>query len=355
MASIYRSRDKWRVQIRRSGQSAISETFDTKQQAQRWARDMEVKMDKTILTPAPLRVTIADLADTYLSQVDLPKHSTKLRTIKRLRERMGTLRLAELTRQSVTSYIQQRENEGAGPATLIHDFTYLQTVLRFGGVMCDVEEAADVALLRVRAAKDILKHSGRVKDADQRERRPSDAELEKLKNEFLAPSKSAAKNLMSIWDITLFAIATAMRLGEILRITWEDFDKAGRMILIRDRKDPKKKEGNHQRVPLLSGHFKFDGEIIDPVEIMLRRSYRRGIIFPYNRVSVSKKFQAGATACGIKDLRFHDLRHDGVSRLFEAGYDIPRVALVSGHKKWETLRKYTNLRPESLHEPRADV
>jgi site-specific recombinase XerD len=72
-------------------------------------------------------------------------------------------------------------------------------------------------------------------------------------------------------------------------------------------------------------------------------------------VSVSKKFQAGATACGIKDLRFHDLRHDGVSRLFEAGYDIPRVALVSGHKKWETLRKYTNLRPESLHEPRADV
>lgn len=51
----------------------------------------------------------------------------------------------------------------------------------------------------------------------------------------------------------------------------------------------------------------------------------------------------------IEDLRFHDLRHEGTSRLFEAGLSIERVALVTGHKDWRMLRRYTNLKPEDLH------
>jgi len=51
---------------------------------------------------------------------------------------------------------------------------------------------------------------------------------------------------------------------------------------------------------------------------------------------------------GIEELHFHDLRHEGTSRLFEAGFDIPKVALVTGHKDWRMLRRYTNLRPEHL-------
>jgi hypothetical protein len=51
----------------------------------------------------------------------------------------------------------------------------------------------------------------------------------------------------------------------------------------------------------------------------------------------------------IRDLRFHDLRHEATSRLFEAGLTIEQVALVTGHKDWKMLRQYTNLRPEALH------
>ena len=51
----------------------------------------------------------------------------------------------------------------------------------------------------------------------------------------------------------------------------------------------------------------------------------------------------------IKDLHFHDLRHEGTSRLFEAGFAIEQVALVTGHKDWKMLRRYTHLKPESLH------
>jgi hypothetical protein len=43
------------------------------------------------------------------------------------------------------------------------------------------------------------------------------------------------------------------------------------------------------------------------------------------------------------------LRHEATSRLFEAGLTIERVALVTGHRDWKMLRRYTNFRPESLH------
>jgi len=51
----------------------------------------------------------------------------------------------------------------------------------------------------------------------------------------------------------------------------------------------------------------------------------------------------------IEDLHFHDLRHEGTSRLFEAGFSIEQVSLVTGHKDWKMLRRYTHLKPEALH------
>jgi site-specific recombinase XerD len=51
----------------------------------------------------------------------------------------------------------------------------------------------------------------------------------------------------------------------------------------------------------------------------------------------------------IIDLHFHDLRHEATSRLFEAGLTIEQVPLVTGHKDWKMLKRYTQLRPESLH------
>ena len=55
-------------------------------------------------------------------------------------------------------------------------------------------------------------------------------------------------------------------------------------------------------------------------------------------------------ALAIPDLHFHDLRHEGVSRMFEAGYAIQQVAVVSGHKSWNQLKRYTQIKPESLHD-----
>lgn len=55
------------------------------------------------------------------------------------------------------------------------------------------------------------------------------------------------------------------------------------------------------------------------------------------------------TKLRINDLHFHDLRHEATSRLFEQGYQIQEVAIVTGHRSWDMLKRYTQLRPESLH------
>jgi integrase len=67
-------------------------------------------------------------------------------------------------------------------------------------------------------------------------------------------------------------------------------------------------------------------------------------IFPYSAESVSTSWTRACKILGIEDLHFHDLRHEGVSRLFEMDWDIPRVASVSGHRDWNSMRRYTHLR-----------
>ena len=123
------------------------------------------------------------------------------------------------------------------------------------------------------------------------------------------------------------------------------------MLLIRDRKDPRRKSGNNQRIPLLDATGYDAVAIIEEQRAFARNSCSR--IFPYNGRSVGTAFRRQCRALNIDDLHFHDLRHEGTSRLFEAGFPIEQVSLVTGHKDWKMLRRYTHLKPESLHEPRA--
>ena len=73
-------------------------------------------------------------------------------------------------------------------------------------------------------------------------------------------------------------------------------------------------------------------------------------IFPHNHKSAGTAFTRACAVLGIVDLHFHDLRHEGTSRLFEAELQIQQAALVTGHKDWKMLKRYTHIRPESLHD-----
>ena len=119
------------------------------------------------------------------------------------------------------------------------------------------------------------------------------------------------------------------------------------MLTIRDRKDPREKRGNDQRIPLLSVSG-FDALALIEEQRSIRAN-EDDRIFPYYHRSAGTAFTRACKDLAIKALHFHDLRHEGTSRLFEAGFAIEQVALVTGHKDWKMLRRYTHLKPESLH------
>ena len=104
--------------------------------------------------------------------------------------------------------------------------------------------------------------------------------------------------------------------------------------MVRDMKNPGEKAGNDVWCDL-------PPEALRIVKAMPRCA---GAIFPFGPDAISAAFTRAGKLLEISDLHFHDLRHDGVSRLFELGWNIPHVAAVSGHRSWQSLKRYTHLR-----------
>ena len=171
----------------------------------------------------------------------------------------------------------------------------------------------------------------------ERDREPTNAELSRL----YAHWESRPLQRIDMPTLCRFALATAMRQDEITRLQIEDIDQIGRTVVIRDRKDPRNKQGNDQTVPLLPAAWAI-------VEDALRQR-SSGPLFPYQSASVSSAFTRACKFLGIEDLHFHDLRHRATADLFRMGLDIPRVALMTGHKTWAQLKRYTNIKPADVH------
>ena len=143
--------------------------------------------------------------------------------------------------------------------------------------------------------------------------------------------------------IMMFSIYSTFREGEVCSIKYSQLDKERGLVIIEDRKDPNNKFGNHQKVPIPT----------ECIEIIERQPRFEGEdrIFPYKAKSVAVRFSDVTKALGFPDVRFHSFRHEGISRLFEQKMSIPEVALRSGHKTWEHLRRYTHL----LHNEPPDL
>jgi len=114
----------------------------------------------------------------------------------------------------------------------------------------------------------------------------------------------------------------------------EDLDVAQSEIIVRDMKNPGEKIGNDV-VTMLPP---------EALQLILERKVTKGRIWPFNAGSVSSSFTRTCKILGIEDLHFHDLRHEGISRLFEMGWNIPRVTCVSGHRSWKSLQRYTHMK-----------
>jgi integrase len=337
MATYQKRGDRWRAIIRMSGHRPVSKSFRTKTAARRWARETEDGIEsRQFSDPREIEnITIADLIDRYIDEFE-PK-PTKKGSLNIIKAGLGKFHLIELQPSDIVAHCRKRRRDGCvAPATQAQDVGYLGQVLRIARSYWKIPYQADpVADARVILA---MSHNGErplIGRPVQRDRRPTLDELAKLREYW----NSNDRMLIPMTDIMDFAVASAWRLGEICKVTWTDLDRENKTIIIRDRKDPRNKYGNDQEVPLLG----------DAWTILKRQPKDDDRVFPYNERSVSTAFSRACKKVGIENLRFHDLRHEGTSRLFESGYQIPEVSLCTGHKDWAMLKRYTQLKAKDLH------
>ena len=136
-----------------------------------------------------------------------------------------------------------------------------------------------------------------------------------------------------ICSIIEFAIETGMRRSEILKLKWCDINCHTGFASLFDTKN-----GEDRKVPLTKRCI----EVLN----QLPRSHEH--VFPISATCLHQAWQRAVKRADIKDLRFHDLRHEAVSRFFEMGMSVPEVALISGHKDVKQLFRYTHLNPENV-------
>lgn len=336
MASFAKLDGRWRALIRRSGHKPISKRFDTKGAAMEWARAIESQIDAGQVPKLASPATIRSLIKKYREMRGLSKPildtSSEHYVLKQLDRTLGDIRAEALSVDDLVGWASRRKDEGAGPYTVNCDLSKLGTVMRYTATgLPDV----------IGAARPQLNHLGLIGGGGFRERRPAEDELARIV-EWLAANKGQVYA-----DFVLFAVHTAMRRSEVVRISWADVDVKKRLVLVRDRKHPRQKIGNDQWIPLLGDAWPLLQRQPKPAEGGDLR------IFPVHPQTISKYFKEACTSLGIPDLHLHDMRHEGTSRLFEEGFGIQQVPLVTGHKDWRALKRYTQLKPESLHDEDA--
>jgi len=135
--------------------------------------------------------------------------------------------------------------------------------------------------------------------------------------------------------LIILAIETAMRQGEMLSLTWSDIDLDKRIAHL-----DMTKNGESRDVPLST-------RALEALQTLKGMQIDARVI-PSTRSAVQQAWGHLRRRTGIPDLRFHDLRHEGVSRLLERGLNVIETATISGHKELRMLQRYSHLRAVDL-------
>jgi len=242
-----------------------------------------------------------------------------------LREAVGS----DISQQMLGDYALWRMSaagDGIKPQTAGNDLAHLGSVLSLARAAWKYE----INPQAMPGARLVLKRLGYNIKIRERDRRPTLEELDKVLKHFFE-ILARRPTVIHMAKVVVFAIFSTRRMDKITRIMWEDLDEHCHAVKVRNMKNPEQKIGND-----VWCHLPHEAWAI--VQSMPRQCAE---IFSYNTDSIGTAWSRACKMVGIEDLHFHDLRHEGVSRLFEIDWDIPRVSSVSGHRSWNSLRRYT--------------
>ncbi len=318
MASIfYRGNLQWHAQIRRRGHPAVCKTFETKAAAEVWARRVEADMDsgQFVSTKEAERYTLSECLDRYIEEyIPRLKHPEREANRARAIQKRAIAQriMATIRATDIGKFRKEREAEGVSGNTIRLDFALLSMLFNYARANWNMESLRNPVELATKP-----------KPGDGRDRRLEDDEEERL----LAAAAPEFR------PIIVFAIETAMRRSEIANLQWKNVNIRGRSVYL-----PETKNNEARTVPLSSTAL-----------AVLNSINPGGLVFGLLPDQITNAMQLACKHAEIKNLRFHDLRHEATSRLFEkTDLDVMEIKAITGHKTLQMLARYTHLRTANL-------
>ena len=311
----------WQAQIIRRGHERQYKTFDTKAEAEAWARQIEGEMDRGVFTSRAEAeaTTLREALDRYEREVTPKKKSSSDERYKLGAWRSSTLAarsLASIRGKDLAAWRDAELTGGSATGTVRRKLALLAHVFKVARKEWGMESlASPVDTIQ-------LPPPGKARD-----RRLVGDEQARLMTAALAYGGE-------IGPVITWAIESAMRRGEIAAMRWEHLDRQARVLLI-----PETKNGTPREVPLSTVAL----QVLDSLPRRLD-----GLVWNIRPDSISQAFERVCKAAGIEGLTFHDLRHEATSRLFEKGLNPMEVAAITGHKTLQMLKRYTHLKAKDL-------
>lgn len=322
----------WQAKIRRKGYPKLSKSFRTKALAESWARVVEAEMDRGVFTSRAEadRTTIADLGKLYtvwaVSNAHYKGSGWKIK-LAHLVERLGEYSLSALTPVVISSYREARLSDP--------DPRYKKdpaNAPRISGATVKTEldllsKMMEVAVKELRIPLPLgnpVRSITKPKDSEARSRRLTADEWSKL--------ETACRGSLNTWlhPALMLSVETAMRQGEVLGLQWSAVDLSKQLVFLAASGTKNKKA---RKVPLSS-------RAVDLLEALPR--HISGRVIPLEKQTLASAFRTAAKRAGAVDYRWHDVRHEALSRLAEKGLSVAELATMSGHKTWKLLERYVH-------------
>ncbi len=337
MATFRKRSGSWQALIKKKGFGQIGRTFDTKAEAESWAKVTESEMVRGVFVSRQEaeNTTLSETLDRYLREVSVLKKSHRTEKIyaETWKKAFGSRSLASVTSTDIAKYRDNRLKEVSENmvrlelALLSHLFTIAVKEWGMTGLINPVMQIRKPKL------------------PQGRDRRLLPGELDRI---------IAASGSPLLPAIVRFAIETGMRQAEIAGMTWNMVDLKKRTVTLLVTKN-----GDKRIVPLSTEAVRIlseldrriDGKVWGITSHAVAVAYRRAVSrarTTYEKECEEKKEKPDTSF--LVDLTFHDLRHEATSRFFEKGFNPMEVSAITGHKTLQMLKRYTHLKAEDLAE-----
>ncbi len=322
MASIRYRSNKWQARVSRKEQQSLVKTFLTKEDAQRWARSIEVEWDKRTYTNLHQaeKITLGELIGRYLREVTplmrgAKEDAFRLKAI--LRRPITKVNLLLLNSNRIAQYRDERLKE-VSSGTVIRELAYFSSIINHARREWDINIPNPVLLVRKPSSPP---GRNRVLTLDE----------EKC---LLEASQPQANRNIYTHPFIVLALETAMRRGELLGMKWDQINFVKQTVHL-----PTTKNGESRTVPL-------SNKALRTLQVLPRSI--DGRVLPVNYAALENNFKRARERANIKDFRIHDLRHTAITRLAEKLPNVLELSAVTGHKQLNMLKRYYHPNPETL-------